>query len=174
MFFFQDVGRLLLLLPTTSISKTNSLPFWILEMCFCFFSFETIRRWRGAPRQQQIDKDTNNKQERDKRTRHIFDIKLLRCLFLRVFFFSFLSLFSLWRRSFSKAQKNQNLWGQQERRRKKWEKNQEMGRKRDDKNVDTTHTFFSFLFLSVNWLRHRPLLLSFSLSPSWFVCFPVR
>jgi hypothetical protein len=66
-------------------------------MCFCFVSFETIRRWRGAPRQQQIDKATNNKQERDKRTRHIFDIKLLRCfLFVPpgLFFFSF-SLLSL-------------------------------------------------------------------------------
>jgi hypothetical protein len=143
-------------------------------MCFCFVSFETIRRWRGAPRQQQIDKATNNKQERDKRTRHIFDIKLLRCfLFVPpgLFFFSF-SLLSL-TAQFFKGTKESKFVGTTAKRRKKLEKNQEMGRKKDDKNVDTTHTFLLFCLLTDCAIVLFCCLFLYP-PPSWFVCFPIR
>ncbi len=167
-----DAGRLLLLFPTLLLPSRKQTR-WLFESwkCFFFFVWNNKEMGGGASRQRQIDKATNNKreQERDKRTRHIFDIKLLRCWFLRVFF----SYSSLWRHSFKGTKESKFVGQDNNRKRKKERKMGEKSRNGTEKKrwqKCRHHTRFFLLLFSVNWLRHRPLLLSFSLSSTLLVC----
>ncbi len=87
----------------TSIQKGNSWAgfFWILKCCCIFLfqcclmlTFETTR-WKTPSKTNWQGNNNKQQQKRDKRTRHIFDINLLHCLFLWVVFF-------LWRHKFQR------------------------------------------------------------------------
>ena len=102
--------------------------------------------------------------KRDKRTRHIFDINLLHCLFLWVVFF-------LWRHTFQRdkeskfVEKRQQNWRGEESIDDNKKKMYYLREKRWQKCRHHTHVFL--VLFPLYWLRHLPLLLFFF--PS--VCF---